>query len=193
MILTVNVRRAVAAIATELPVAACLIGLDVVARLLPHAPNFTPIVASAVFAGTIFRSRALAMTAPVVALTLSDFVLGSHDWRIMVVVYVSLALPAVMGMWSRRLQAPFVLAPLVLFSSLLFFATTNFAVWAFGGMYPGDLAGLAHCYAAALPFLRNSVTGDIFWAAILFGGWWICKGEAGPDRASLLRQGTIIP
>jgi hypothetical protein len=193
MILIANVRRGVAEIAMELPVAACLIGLDVVARLLPHAPNFTPIVASAVFAGTIFRSRALAMLAPAVALVLSDFVLGAYDWRVMSIVYVSLALPAIMGMWGRRLQARFVLVPIVLSSSLLFFAATNFAVWALSGMYPGNLAGLAHCYAAALPFLRNSVTGDIFWAATLFGGWWICRGEAGPDPASFSRQGTIIP
>jgi hypothetical protein len=177
MILVANVRRGATAIAMELPGAACLIGLDVVARLLPHAPNFTPIVASAVFAGAIFCSRVLAVTAPIIALALSDFVIGSHDWRIMSVVYVSLALPAIAGMWVRRFPVPFVLAPVVLSSSLLFFATTNFAVWAFSGMYAGDLAGLARCYAAALPFLHNSVMGDIFWAALLFGGCWIAAGQ----------------
>jgi hypothetical protein len=162
----------------ELPVAACLVGLDVVARLMPHSPNFTPVAASAVFAGMVFRNRVLAMTTPISAMLLSDFVLGSYDWRIMGVVYVSLALPAILGMWGRRFQVPIVLAPLVLFSSLVFFATTNFAVWAFSGMYPSDLAGLVHCYAAALPFLQNGVMGDIFWTAMLFGGWWIAKPAA---------------
>src|SRR5260370_544006 len=172
MILISNVRRSAAAFGMELPVAACLVGLDIVARLMPHAPNFTPVAASAVFAGMIFRSRVLAMTVPISAMLLSDFVLGMYDWRITSVVYVSLALPAMISMWGRRFQMPIVLAPLVLFSSLAFFATTNFAVWAFGGMYPSDLAGLIHCYVAALPFLHHSVMGDIFWTAILFGGWW---------------------
>jgi hypothetical protein len=175
MIPIANVRRSAAAFGMELPTAACLMGLDVVARLMPHAPSFTPVAASAVFAGMIFRSRVLAMTAPISGMVLSDLVLGSYDWRIMSVVYVSLALPAILSMWARRFQMPIVLVPLVLFSSLLFFATTNFAVWAFSGMYESDLAGLVHCYAAALPFLHNSVMGDIFWTAILFGGWWVAK------------------
>lgn len=178
MILISNLRRGAAAFGMELPVATCLVGLDVVARLMPQAPNFTPVAASAVFAGMVFRNRVLAMTTPIFAMLLSDFVLGSYDWRIMSVVYVSLALPAILGMWGRRFQVPIVLAPLVLFSSLAFFATTNFAVWTFGGMYPSDLAGLVHCYAAALPFLQNGVMGDIFWTTMLFGGWWIAKPAA---------------
>ena len=32
------------------------------------------------------------------------------------------------------------------------------------------LAGLATCYAAALPFLPQTAIGDLFWAAVLFGG-----------------------
>ena len=54
--------------------------------------------------------------------------------------------------------------------SLLFFAVSNFAVWAFGGMYPPTFAGLIACYVAALPFLPQTVAGDLVWTAILFGG-----------------------
>ena len=54
--------------------------------------------------------------------------------------------------------------------SLFFFVTSNFAVWAFSGMYSLDLAGLIQSYVAALPFLDNSIAGDLFWSAVLFGG-----------------------
>jgi hypothetical protein len=37
-------------------------------------------------------------------------------------------------------------------------------------MYPHTLAGLATAYGAALPFLPQTVVGDLFWAAALFGG-----------------------
>ena len=74
---------------------------------------------------------------------------------------------------------PIVLAPLVLSSSLLFFATTNFAVWAFSGMYPKDVAGLVQCFVLALPFLHNSIAGDVFWATVLFGGWYLVKHAIG--------------
>jgi len=185
-----NIRRRAAAIGTELPLAACLLTLDVVARLLPHAPNFTPMAASALFAGVIFRSRLVALTTPVAAVVLGDLILGTYDWRVAGVVYVSLALPAIAGLWGRSLRTPrlpLLLFPLALASSVTFFVTTNFAVWAFGGMYANDVAGLLHCYVAALPFLRNGVMGDLFWTAALFGGWWLIARAAGaralPNRA----------
>src|SRR5262249_15142874 len=135
----------------ELTLAMGLVGLDIVARLAPHAPNVTPIAASALFAGMVLRSRALALAVPLAAMLVSDLLVGAYDWRIMSVVYAALALPALLGMWGRAWRPVVVLAPLVLSSSLVFFATTNFAVWAFSGMYAHDLHGLVHCYVAALP------------------------------------------
>jgi len=181
-----NLRRTATIVAMDVPLAACLIGLDVAARLLPHAPNFTPVAASALFAGTILRSRALALTVPLAAMLLGDLMLGGYDWRVMGVVYASLALPAVLGRLGRGRQL--MLAPIVLSSSLIFFATTNLAVWAFSGMYPGDLEGLVRCYIAALPFLQNTVLGDIAWSVALFGAWWLA-GRVGlaRDRETVTR------
>ena len=133
----------------ELSLAMSLVGLDIVARLAPHAPNVTPIAASAVFAGMVLRSRALALAVPISALLLSDLVAGSYDWRIMGVVYAALALPALLASWARA-RPVVMLAPLVLSSSLLFFATTNFAVWAFSGMYAHDLHGLVQTEMAGV-------------------------------------------
>jgi hypothetical protein len=159
----------------ELSLAMSLVGLDIVARLAPHAPNVTPIAASAVFAGMVLRSRTLALAVPLSALLVSDLVAGSYDWRITMVVYAALALPAHLARWGRAGRPAVVLPPLVLSSSLLFFAATNFAVWAFSGMYAHDLQGLVHCYVAALPFLYNTVAGDALWTTLLFGGWWSAK------------------
>jgi hypothetical protein len=158
----------------ELSLAMSLVGLDIVARVAPHAPNVTPIAASAVFAGMVLRSRALALAVPIAAVLVSDLVAGSYDWRIMGVVYAALALPALLARWARA-RPVVVLVPLVLSSSLFFFATTNFAVWAFSGMYAHDLHGLVHCYVAALPFLWNTVAGDVLWTTLLFGCWWSAK------------------
>ena len=102
MALLSDLRRAASIVGTEIPLAAALVGLDVVARLLPHAPNVTPVAASALFAGMIFRSKALALAVPLAALLLSDLVLGSYDWRVMAVVYGALMLPALLAMWGRR-------------------------------------------------------------------------------------------
>jgi hypothetical protein len=166
----------------ELVLVAGLIGLDVVARLLPHAPNFTPVAASALFAGVVLRSRVLALLVPVLAMLLSDLAIGGDDWRISGVIYAALVLPAAFGIWARRLRTPVALAPLVVASSCIFFVATNFAVWAFSGMYAHTVDGLARCYLAALPFFQYTIMGDVFWTAALFGAWWLAQSLRSPAR-----------
>jgi hypothetical protein len=145
-----------------------LVGFDVVARLLVHVPNVSPVAASALFAGTMLRRRVLAPIVPLAAMLIGDAFAGFYDWRVMAVVYAALALPAVAGMLARRTAR--IVVPTVMACSLIFFAATNFAVWAFSGMYSADWAGLMQCYAAGLPFLKYTIAGDLFWAAVLFGG-----------------------
>jgi len=154
---------------------AFLIGFDVLARIVVHVPNFSPVLASALFAGTMLRIRPLALIVPIAAMLLSNLVLGFDDWRIATVVCLSLTLPAVVGILSRRFRISRMLVPAVLSCSLIFFVTTNFAVWAFGGIYTADLQGLIQCYVAALPFLQYTMAGDLVWAVILFGGAWLVQ------------------
>jgi len=172
MLKRILARRALRA---DLTVVAVLVGLDVAARLLPHAPNFTPVAASALFAATVLRGRALSLLVPLVAMLLGDAVLGFYDWRVMAIVYGALALPACAGCLSRRLRRPRALVPVMMASSLAFFLITNFAVWAFSPMYAANASGLVTCYIAALPFLKYTIAGDLFWAVALFGGYWLTQ------------------
>lgn len=148
---------------------ASMIVLAAATRLIPHPPNMTPIAAIALFGGATFADRRLAFLMPLAALALSDLVIGfSRDSGF---VYLSFALIVATGMWlQQRRTAPVILGA-VLFSSCLFFALTNFGVWALGAMYPHTLAGLGACYVAAIPFFRNEALGDLFYAALLFGGF----------------------
>jgi len=187
-----NRTRAPAGLPTELLLVACLVGLDVIARLMPHAPNFTPVAATALFAGTVLRGRGLALIVPFAAMLLGDALLGFYDWRVMAVVYVSSTLPAAAGLWTRRLRSPLLFVPVILSCSLTFFAATNFAVWAFSGMYAPNVEGLIACYIAALPFLQNTVAGDLFWATILFGGAWLAQRTPLRSRTSIRGGGTVL-
>ena len=36
-------------------------------------------------------------------------------------------------------------------------------------------AGLADCFLAAIPFFQNTVAGDLFYAALLFGGFRLAE------------------
>jgi hypothetical protein len=48
-------------------------------------------------------------------------------------------------------------------------------MWLSSGIYPRNLAGLQACYVAAIPFLQNTVAGDLFYAALLFGGFGLVE------------------
>jgi hypothetical protein len=56
-----------------------------------------------------------------------------------------------------------------LLASILFFVITNFAVWAFSGMYPKTAFGLGEAYFLAIPFFRNTILGDLFYNGVFFG------------------------
>jgi hypothetical protein len=178
----------------DLVLASALVGLDVVTRLSPPAPNFVPIAATALFAGAVLQCRVLSLAVPLIALILSDSILGYGDWQVMAVVYAALVLPVMIGRWGQRFRSPVVFLPLALSSSLIFFVTTNFAVWMFSGMYAHDVGGLSQCYAMALPFFKNTIVGDLFWTSVLFSGYrtglfviaWINENRSG-SLAQLLR------
>jgi hypothetical protein len=138
-------------------------------RLMPHPPNLTSISAVALFGGAYFSDKRLAFLVPLAALLASDLVLGLY--RGMEFQYASFALIVCLGLWlqSRRRILP--VAGAAVASSALFFAITNFGTWATSSLYPHTVAGLALCYTAAIPFFWNTLAGDLFYTAILFGGF----------------------
>jgi len=157
----------------DLLLVAFLIGLNVAARLLPHVPGVWPFAASALFAGRMLRLPVLAVIVPLAAVLLSNVTLAGDDWRITLVVCLAVTLPAFAGMLVRRWPGAMPVVVAMVLCSLIFFVATNFAVWAFSGIYPLTLEGLTQCYIAALPFLDKTVLGDLFWTAVLFGGAWL--------------------
>jgi hypothetical protein len=78
-----NTLRAWRALQTDFAVVAALVGLNVAARLLPHAPDFTPVAASALFAASVLRVRPLSVVVPLAGMILADAWLGFYDLRIM--------------------------------------------------------------------------------------------------------------
>ena len=138
-------------------------------RLMPHPPNVTPIAAMALFGGAYFADKRLAFLIPLSALLVSDLALGFYSQ--MPIVYVSFALIVCMGLWLRQRRTLLPIAAAALAGSILFYITTNFAVWAFGSLYPKTLTGLLACYVAAIPFFYNTLLGDAVFTAVLFGGF----------------------
>ncbi|HTT08937.1 MAG TPA: DUF6580 family putative transport protein [Gammaproteobacteria bacterium] len=143
------------------------IGLAALARLLPHPPNVTPVAAMALFAGCYLADRRWACAVPLLAMLLTDVVLGFHSTQ--PYVYAAFLLMVGLGRWLSRHYATGNIVLASLSGSLLFFALTNYGVWATQNMYPHTAAGLVLCYIAALPFFHYTALGDLFYSALLFG------------------------
>lgn len=138
-------------------------------RLIPHAPNFTPVISIALFAGAYLKKR-YAFAVPVAALFLSDLVIGFYGLGSMAFVYGTMILIVAMGLLLEKKVSAGKLLGLSLAGASVFFITTNFAVWLFpGSMYPKTIAGLAECYVMAIPFFGNMVLGTLVYSAALFG------------------------
>lgn len=138
----------------------------VVARLLPHPPNFAPVAALALFSAAAFSKSWYGILITFSAMLISDLIIGFHStiW----IVYLSLGLNILLGLGLRKRISAFRVLGFTLAGSLQFFITTNFAVWLTSGMYSHNFAGLIECYTLALPFFRYTVSSDLLYSGLLF-------------------------
>lgn len=143
--------------------------LGILSRVFIHLPNFTPVIALALFGGAYLNKR-LALIVPLAIFAISDLIIGFHDtmfftWGAMIVV-------TGVGFLLRQNKSKFKVAASAVVSSILFFIISNFGAWMAGSLgYPMTLAGLLECYIMALPFFPNTLISTLVYAAVLFGGF----------------------
>jgi hypothetical protein len=133
--------------------------IAVIIRLLPHIPNVTPVTAVALFSGAYLSNKKYAFIIPLLMMFLSDLFLGFSG--ITLFVYAAFILVSYIGVSTKKMTIT-----TILLSSLSFFVITNFGVWLMA--YPKSIGGLIECYTLAIPFFRNSLIGDFFYAGILY-------------------------
>ncbi len=129
-------------------------------RIIPHPPNFTPILGMAVFAGATFDKKIYSFLIPLVVMVLSDLFLGFHSS--MIIIYLAICLNVLIGVYIVNISYLKIISSLAI-GSLVFFIITNFSVWALSGMYPYNLEGLLACYTMALPFFQNTIISTILY------------------------------
>lgn len=148
-------------------VIALAIAVTALTRVLPHPPNFSPVMGLALFTGAALRDWRLALLLPLSAMLLADLWLGFH--ATMVFVYLGVALVVAAGRWLGTRRRPLPLLAAGVAGASLFFLVSNAGVWLTQDLYPATAAGLAACYVAALPFLHHTVLATLGCSALLFG------------------------
>ena len=134
-------------------------------RFAPHAANFTPVAAIAIFSGA-YLNKKYAILVPLVLMAASDLFIGTHN--VMLFTWGGFVLSALLGFWVRKHKSAVRVFSASLISSLVFYIVSNFGVWLMG-WYPLTAKGLADCYIMGLPFLRDFVVGTLLYSAVFFG------------------------
>ena len=156
-------------------------------RLVPHLPNFSPIIGMGLFCGAAFPRR-WALFVPLAAMGLGDLLLGWVPENFFG--YIAIALSVGIGCALRTKRSPIRIAGASLAGSTLFYLISNGGVWLLGMLYPRTLEGLIDCYAAGIPFYRNSILGDLVYTGVLF--WcaqWVTRrvSQRSPAAANASR------
>lgn len=133
--------------------------------------GFSPVIAIALFSGFIVRQKGVSFLLPLLALFASDAVIQflysqdlfpyagfySGQWKN----YLLLLSCTLIG-WALKGKSYSSLSVGALAAPVVFFLVSNFSVWAGPQLtYPKDFSGLMTCYAAGLPFFRNSLIATL--------------------------------
>ena len=131
-------------------------------RVIPHPPNFTPILGTAIMAPMLFKNKMLAIFVVIISMFISDIILGFHAYQL--VIYSTILLITLFAQKTKNYKKTFFLA---VSGSLCFFVITNFAVWITWDYYEKNLYGLIKCYTLALPFFANTLISTILFASLI--------------------------
>jgi len=138
------------------------------ARLIPHPPNFTPIIAVAIISGYFFKNFNLSVLILLTAMLISDLFIGFYENIIFV--YVSLILITFI---FHKISSKIKFKNLFIYGfagSVIFFLVSNFGVWALGSpgvndiAYDKSLSGLIQCYILAIPFFGNTFMSTLIFS-----------------------------
>jgi hypothetical protein len=170
-------------------IAAGLILAAAITRLIPHPPNFAPIASLAIFGGSVITNKKYALVLPLGALLLSDILFelftttqGFYDIS-QSFVYGAFILITFLATQIKKVNTINILLACI-WSGAIFFILSNFGVWLTGIYYPKTFTGLIACYAAAVPFYKDELFGNMllntfmsnmFFTALLFGAYALIK------------------
>ena len=142
----------------------CLILILSFSRLIPHPWNFTPVLATGIFAGFYFRQFYISLFIVMFSMFIGDLFLGFHST--MFFTYISLAVAVILGLYIKHLRFTEILVT-GLTSSICFFLITNFGAWLTLEMYEKNLAGLFQSYVLAIPFFHNTLISTLLYLVVL--------------------------
>ncbi|MBE8163118.1 MAG: hypothetical protein HAW63_03945 [Bdellovibrionaceae bacterium] len=155
---------------TYLPVFLLLFFTMVIAitRLIPHPPNFSPIIAILIWSSSLNLKPKTLMQLLFGTLIISDAFLGFYSF--MWIIYPIYFLLTFGIYWYLKHQKTSIknISVLGLSSSVGFFLLSNLGVFFTSNLYPISIDGLLQCYIMALPFFQNTLASTFVFLASFY-------------------------
>jgi hypothetical protein len=150
--------------------------------------NFSPIASMALFAGIYFNQKIQAISWTILAVWLSNLLLNNFLYTEYYPNFsfgfdgVHMGIFALITLLGSRLNQQKITAlnfiSTNLASGIGFFLLSNFAVWLSSDItYAKSLQGLLACYAAGIPFLKNTLASQFIFSAIFLGSFEYLKNR----------------
>ena len=135
------------------------VGIVLLFRIIPHPPNFTPVIALSLYLPFIFGVWSVPFC--ILGFAITDYFIGFHS--LMFWTWGALAFTGYTSKFCNKIYSRIVLS---FIGAITFFVISNFGVWISGTLYEISVQGLLNCYIMAIPFFTNTLLSTIFFAVI---------------------------
>ena len=135
------------------------VGIVLLFRIIPHPPNFTPVIALSLYLPFIFGIWSIPFC--ILGFAITDYFIGFHS--LMFWTWGALAFTGYTSKFCNKIYSRIVLS---FIGAITFFVISNFGVWISGTLYEISVQGLLNCYIMAIPFFTNTLLSTIFIAVI---------------------------
>ena len=135
-------------------------------RVLPHPPNFTPIISLAIMGPFLFGGLLISLICVMSSMFLSDLIIGVHSGMLQIYLIIAL-ISFIFIKYKNNFNKSNVLF-FSIYGSAFFFIISNLNVWMFSNLYTKNLEGLINCYFMAIPFFHNTLISTIIFSYAIY-------------------------
>ena len=135
------------------------VGIVLLFRIIPHPPNFTPVIALSLYLPFIFGIWSIPFC--ILGFAITDYFIGFHS--LLFWTWGALAFTGYTSKFCNKIYSRIVLS---FTGAITFFVISNFGVWISSTLYEISVQGLLNCYIMAIPFFTNTLLSTIFFAVI---------------------------
>ena len=135
------------------------VGIVLLFRIIPHPPNFAPVIAMSFYLPLFFGLWSLPFI--ILAFAITDYFIGFHS--LLFWTWGSLVIIGVISKFGTNIISRVFMT---ITGALIFFIISNFGVWLTSSFYSPNLQGLINCYIMCIPFFGNTLLSTVLFGVL---------------------------